>query len=169
MKIYWYKLNKPDAFYSAALNRYGVSDANNSSVDFMDIYDRINSKDDLMKLMRYYDLNSDNPAKIKSNKRLASILYEAKLRGVKICKADFSSLPSSFSPSHHEKGVILSPLTSIKGVGAAAAVLVTKAYEMHGDKLLTMTREELETIRVDKDGKDSKAFGKKVLDAFFGE
>ncbi|MGL6098664.1 MAG: hypothetical protein ACRC0G_03455 [Fusobacteriaceae bacterium] len=169
MKIYWYKLNKPDAFYSAALNRYGVSDSNNATIDYMEIYDKLESKDDLMRLTRYYEMYSDNPAKIKSNKRLASILYEAKLRGVKISKANFSSLPSSFSPSHTEKGVILSPLTSVKGIGPSAALLVMKAYEKFGESLESMTREELMELKVEKDGKEAKAFGKKVLDAFFEE
>ena len=168
MRCYWFKLNEPTAFYASALNRYGVDDSNNASIDFMTLYDSIENKDVLASMLRHYEFASDNPAKIKSNKRLASILFEAKLRGIKISKADFSSLPSSFSPSSHDPNVILSPLTSIKNVGGAAAELVSRAYKVYGDSLMSMTREELELIKIEKDGKDVKAFGKKVLDAFFG-
>jgi DNA polymerase-3 subunit alpha (Gram-positive type) len=169
MKIYWFKINKPTAFYASALNRYGVDDNNNSSLDFMTLYDSLKDKDTLFSTLRHYEFASDNPAKIKSNKRLASILYEAKLRGIKIEKADFSSLPGAFSPSHTHENVILSPLTSMKGVGNAASTLVAKAYEKYGDSLMSMTRDELSILTIEKDGKEVKAFGKKVLDAFFGE
>lgn len=168
MRCYWFKLNEPTAFYAAALNRYGVDDNNNSNLDYMGLYNQITSKESLASLLKHYEFASDNPAKIKSNKRLASILYEAKLRGITISKADFSSLPSSFSPSHQDKNNILSPLTSMKGVGGSAASLVSKAYLKYGDSLMSMTRDELSVLTVEKDGKEVKAFGKKVLDAFFG-
>lgn len=169
MRIYWYKLNKPTAFYASALNRYGVENNNNSNLDYMKIYETLNSKDDLMKLRRYYEHASDNPTKIKDNVRLARILYEAKLRGIKLVPADFSSAASKFSPDRHNEKHILCPLTSLKGVGGAGAELVVKAYEKYGDSILKMSREELEVLKVNKEGSEVKAFGKKVLDAVFGE
>ncbi|MGL5746337.1 MAG: hypothetical protein ACRCXX_14510, partial [Cetobacterium sp.] len=107
--------------------------------------------------------------KIKDNKRLANILYEAKLRGIELVPATFASAAAKFSPDKLHPNKILCPLTSVKGVGGAGAELVVKAYEKYGKSILTMNRLELEELKVDKENKEVKAFGKKILDAFFGE
>lgn len=169
MRCYWFKLNEPTAFYASALNRYGVETNDNKNLDYENIYSSINNKDDLARVHKHYEHLSDNPTKIKNNKRLASIIYETKLRGIKLAPATFASAAAKFSPDKHNEKTILSPLTSIKGVGGSGAELVVKAYEKFGDTILSMSRDELDMLKVEKDGKEVKAFGKKVLDAFFGE
>lgn len=169
MRCYWYKLNEPTAFYASALNRYGVENNDNKNLDYTNIYNSLNTKDDLARLHKYYEHASDNPTKIKNNQRIASIIYEAKLRGIKLVPADFSSAAAKFSPDRHNEKHILCPLTSIKGVGGSGADTIVLAYDKFGDSILKMNREELETLKVEKDGKEVKAFGKKVLDAVFGE
>ncbi|MGL5716545.1 MAG: hypothetical protein ACRCX2_26260 [Paraclostridium sp.] len=169
MRCYWYKLNRPTAFYASALNRYGVENNNNKNLDYILIYNSIKDKDDLFRIHKHYEHASDNPVKIKDNKRLANILYEAKLRGIELVPATFASAAAKFSPDKLHPNKILCPLTSVKGVGGAGAELVVKAYEKYGKSILTMNRLELEELKVDKENKEVKAFGKKILDAFFGE
>lgn len=52
------------------------------------------------------------------------------------------------------------PLASIAGVGSETAKLVELGYKTYGDSLYNMTREELFELKVEKDGKEVKAFGK---------
>ncbi|EHO19721.1 hypothetical protein HMPREF9466_01652 [Fusobacterium necrophorum subsp. funduliforme 1_1_36S] len=61
------------------------------------------------------------------------------------------------------------PLASIAGVGSETAKLVELGYKTYGDSLYNMTREELFELKVEKDGKEVKAFGKKFLDGYFGK
>lgn len=92
-----------------------------------------------------------------------------KLRGFKIHTPDFSSKPQVSAPSKRNKDTILLPLQSFAGVGPSAAIDAAKSYEKYGDKLFEMTREEIENLRIEVDGKNKKAFGKKFLDSYFGE
>ena len=67
-----------------------------------------------------------------------------------------------------DKNKILMPLSSIAGVGIETAKLVELAYKKYSDVLFDKTREELEELKIEKDDKNVKAFGKKFLDGYFG-
>ena len=72
------------------------------------------------------------------------------------------------SSNLQDKNKILMPLSSIAGVGVETAKLVESAYKKYGDVLFDKTRKELEELKIEKDGKNVKAFGKKFLDGYFG-
>ncbi|WP_339061745.1 hypothetical protein [Fusobacterium polymorphum] len=91
-----------------------------------------------------------------------------KLRGFEIVEPNFSSNAVICSPDKKDKNKILMPLSSIAGVGIETAKLVESAYKKYGDILFNKTREELEELKIEKDGKSVKAFGKKFLDGYFG-
>lgn len=169
LRILHYKIYYPQAYYAAAINRYGITDNNNSTFDYIDFSKRINTIEDLQKFHSWISHSTDNPAKEKSQKTISNILWEMKLRGFHIEPPDFTSKPDRCTPSKKDKSIILLPLQSIKGVGVSAALDASEAYKMIGDKLFEMTKEELSQIKIEKDGKTKKAFGKKFLDAYFGE
>lgn len=168
LRILHYKIYYPQQFYAAAVNRYGITDQNNSTFDYLKFFENINTKEDLFKFHAHIEYSTDNPAKEKSQKRIANLLWEMKLRGYHIEKPDLSSKPLVCSISHKDSKTILMPLSSLSGVGPSAAELVSKAYNQFGDMLFTKSRAELEEIKIEKDGKMVKAFGKKFLDAYFG-
>lgn len=167
LRILHYKLYYPQQFYSAAINRYGITDNNNSTFDYIKFFNNVNTVEELNKYKSYLSHATNNPAREKSNKRICDILWEMKLRGFKINNPDFQSRPMVCTPSKKNKNVILLPLQSISGVGEKAALDASIAYKEYGDKLFDMTREELEEIRIEVNGKNKKAFGKKFLDAYF--
>lgn len=169
LRILHYKIYYPQAYYAAAINRYGINDNNNSTFDYIDFSKRINTIEDLQKFHSWINHSTDNSAKEKSQKTISNILWEMKLRGFHIEPPDFTSKPNVCTPSKKDKNVILLPLQSIKGVGISAALDASEAYQIIGDKLFDMTREELSQIKIEKDGKVKRAFGKKFLDAYFGE
>lgn len=169
VRILHYKIYYPQQFYSAAINRYGITDPNNSTFDYIDFFKRINTIEDLQKFHSWIGHSTDNPAKEKSQKTISNILWEMKLRGFHIEPPDFTSKADRCTPSKKNDKVILLPLQSIKGVGASAALDASEAYKLMGDKLFDMTREELAEIKIERDGKNKRAFGKKFLDAYFGE
>ena len=168
LRILHYKIYYPQQFYSAAINRYGITDPNNSTFDYIDFFKRINTVEDLQKFHSWIGHSTDNPAKEKSQKTISNILWEMKLRGFHIEPPDFTSKADRCTPSKKNEKVILLPLQSIKGVGASAALDASEAYKVYGDKLFDMTREELSEIRIERDGKNKKAFGKKFIEAYFG-
>lgn len=169
LRILHYKIYYPQQFYAAAINRYGITDNNNSTFDYIGFFKKINTVEDLQKFHSWINHSTDNPAKEKSQKTIANILWEMKLRGFHIEPPDFTSKADRCTPSKKDKTVILLPLQSISGVGAVAALDAAEAYKKYGDVLFNMTREELEQIKIEKDEKTKKAFGKKFLDAYFGE
>lgn len=90
-----------------------------------------------------------------------------KLRGFEIVKPNFSSNSIACSPDKKDKNKILMPLSSIAEVGIETAKLVELAYKKYGDVLFDKTREELGELKIEKDDKNVKAFGKKFLDGYF--
>jgi DNA polymerase-3 subunit alpha (Gram-positive type) len=167
LRIFWYKLNYKTEFYVSALNRYGIDSNDNKNMDFLGMFNTLNTMEDLGKFYRWVEFHSDNPTKHKNNQRLANIIYEAKLRGVKLVPATFSSHPHEFALDRTKKNTILMPLQSIKGIGESAADLISKAYEVYGETLNSMSVDELKDLKVEKNGKMVKAFGKKALEALF--
>lgn len=165
MRIYWYKLNYKREFYTCALNRYGVRKNNNKNLDYLDIYSSLTDIDKFHKLTKHMDFSTDNPAKSKDNQRIASIIWEMKLRGLKLEKATLSSEPLNFSMSTKDKNTILMPLMSVKGIGEKASHLISLAYKKYGETLLTMTKDELSQLKVEDNGKEVLAFGKRTLEA----
>lgn len=164
LRIFQYKIHYPSAFYAAILNRYGVGKNNNKNVDFYEIYNNVNSIEDHNRMSRQVEHQSDNEAKIKDNKRIISIIWEMKLRGIKLKKASFSSKSNKFSIDHLDTTTLLMPLLSVKGVGDSSSEAIAEAYEIYGDKLYGMSLDELKEIKVPSSNK--KVFGKKVLEAF---
>ena len=169
LRILHYKIYYPQQFYSAAINRYGITDPNNSTFDYIKFFNNINSIEDLQRFHSHISHSTDNPAKEKSQKTISNILWEMKLRGFHIEKPDFTSKADRCTPSKKNNKVILLPLQSISGVGPSAALDAYEGYRVYGDKLFDMSKEELEEIRITRDGKEKRAFGKKFLDAYFGE
>lgn len=169
VRILHYKIYYPQQFYAAAINRYGITDNNNSTFDYIKFFKEINTIQDLHRFHSYISHSTNNPAKEKSQKRISNILWEMKLRGFHIEQPDFTSKADRCTPSKKDKHVILLPLQSISGVGEKAALDASNAYKIYGDELFNKTREELSEIKIEKDGKMAKAFGKKFLDAYFGE
>ena len=169
VRIIYYKIYYPQAFYTAAINRYGITDNNNSTFDYIKFFNNINTIDDLNRWKSHISHSTDNPAKEKSQKRISDILWEMKLRGFEIHKPDFSAEPTLCTTSKRDKHVILLPLKSISGVGEKAALDASIAYKIYGDKLFELNREELSEITIldEEKGKNKKAFGKKFLDAYF--
>lgn len=169
IRILYYKIYYPQAFYTSAINRYGINDNNNSTFDYIKFFKNINTIEDLNKWKSYISHSTDNPAKEKSQKRISDLLWEMKLRGFEIHKPDFSAEPTLCTTSKRDENVILLPLKSISGVGEVAALDASIAYKEYGDKLFEMTREELSQLTIfDKEKqKNKKAFGKKFLDAYF--
>lgn len=170
VRIIYYKIYYPQAFYTAAINRYGITDNNNSTFDYIKFFNNINTIDDLNRWKSHISHSTDNSAKEKSQKRISDILWEMKLRGFEIHKPDFSAEPTLCTTSKRDNHVILLPLKSISGVGEKAALDASSAYKLYGDKLFELNREELSKITIfDKEkNKEKKAFGKKFLDAYFG-
>lgn len=168
LRILHYKIYYPQAYYAAAINRYGITDNNNSTFDYIDFFKKINTVEDLQRFHSWIGHSTDNPAKEKSQKTISNILWEMKLRGFHIEPPDFTSKADRCTPSKKNDKVILLPLQSISGVGPSAAIDASEAYKIYGDKLFDMTREELAEIKIEKDGKNKRAFGKKFLDAYFG-
>ena len=168
VRILHYKIYYPQQFYSAAINRYGITDNNNSTFDYIKFFKNINSIEDLQRFHSHISHSTDNPAKEKSQKTISNILWEMKLRGYHIEKPDFTSKADRCTPSKKNDKVVLLPLQSISGVGPSAAIDASEAYKVYGDKLFDMTKEELSEIRIERDGKNKKAFGKKFIEAYFG-
>ena len=168
LRILHYKIYYPQQFYSAAINRYGITDNNNSTFDYIKFFKNINSIEDLQRFHSHISHSTDNPAKEKSQKTISNILWEMKLRGYHIEKPDFTSKADRCTPSKKNDKVVLLPLQSISGVGPSAAIDASEAYKIYGDKLFDMTKEELSEIRIERDGKNKKAFGKKFIEAYFG-
>ena len=162
-----YKLYYPQAFYTAAINRYGLEDNNNSTFDYIDFFTRISTIQDLNTFKAWISHSTDNPVKEKSQKTISNILWEMKLRGYVIKEPNFASAAEVCSPSKKDPHVILLPLKSLNGVGKVSANTVAKAYEIYGDKLFDMDIEELKTLKVTINGKEKTAFDKKFLDAYF--
>ena len=169
LRILHYKIYYPQAYYAAAINRYGITDNNNSTFDYIEFFRKVNTIEDLQKFHSWISHSTDNPAKEKSQKTISNILWEMKLRGFHIEKPDFSSKADRCTPSKKNNFVILLPLQSISGVGPSAALDAYEGYRVYGDKLFDMSKKELEEIRITRDGKEKRAFGKKFLDAYFGE
>ena len=86
VRIIYYKIYYPQAFYTAAINRYGITDNNNSTFDYIKFFNNINTIDDLNRWKSHISHSTDNPAKEKSQKRISDILWEMKLRGFEIHK-----------------------------------------------------------------------------------
>lgn len=168
LRILHYKIYYPQAYYAAAINRYGITDNNNSTFDYIKFFKNINSIEDLQRFHSHISHSTDNPAKEKSQKTISNILWEMKLRGYHIEKPDFTSKADRCTPSKKNDKVVLLPLQSISGVGPSAAIDASEAYKVYGDKLFDMTKEELSEIRIERDGKNKKAFGKKFIEAYFG-
>ena len=169
LRIYWYKINHKREFYTCALNRYGVRKANNKNLDYLDIYSSLTDINKYHKLIKHIDFSTENPAKSKDNQRIVSIIWEMKLRGLKLEEASLSSEPMNFSISPTKDNTILMPLRSIKGVGEKASTLISLAYNKYGKDILSFDRDQLSKVMVEIEGKEVKAFGNKVLSIFFKE
>ncbi|WP_187107125.1 hypothetical protein [Fusobacterium necrophorum] len=169
LRTFYYKIYHPQAFYTAALNRYGITNTSNNTFDYLGFYEKTNTPEDLYRYHAYVRHSTDNAAKEKANIHIGNIVYEMKLRGFEIKPPEFSSKALECTPSKKNKKVILMPLASIAGVGSETAKLVELGYKTYGDSLYNMTREELFELKVEKDGKEVKAFGKKFLDGYFGK
>lgn len=169
MRIFYYKIHYPQAFYTAIINRYGISSNSNNTIDYIKLYNKLNTPDDLYKWHSYVKHSTDNPAKEKDNIRIGNIIYEMKLRGFEIVPPDFSSKALICTPSKKDSHKILLPLSSIAGVGKETAKTLEIAYKTFGDSLFDMTQEELSELKVEKDGKQTRAFGKKFLEEYFKE
>lgn len=167
IRILHYKIYYPQAFYTAAINRYGIADSNNSTFDYIKFFNNVNTIEELNKWKSHISHSTDNPAKEKSQKRISDLLWEMKIRNYEIHKPDFSANPTTCAPSKKNKNVVLLPLQSISGVGPVAALDAAEAYKVYGDKLFELSKEELSQIRIDKEGGSKKAFGKKFLEAYF--
>lgn len=165
MRIFYYKIHYPTQFYTSIINRYGMSKANNANFDFEQAY----ALENYAEVKRFIDnlsKNSDNSAKIKDNIKIVHIIWEMKLRGIKISHADFSSHPTKCIVDDKNPNNILMPLQSIKGIGEKGAEKIHETYVKIGKIIFDYSIEELSMLKTD-DGK--KAFGKKELNAFFPE
>lgn len=169
LRIMYYKIHYPQAFYAAAINRYGVTNTSNNTFDYIKFFNEVNTNEKLYKFHAWCKHQSDNEVKVKNNIRIANIVYEMKLRGFEIVKPNFSSKATTCVPDKKNPNKILMPLNSIAGVGSETAKTVELAYKTYGDKLFGMTQEELTELKVEKDGKLIKAFGKKFLEGYFGK
>lgn len=168
LRIFYYKIHYPQAFYASAINRYGVTNTSNNTFDYIKFFNETNTVEDLFRYHAYAKHQSDNEVKVKNNIRIANIIWEMKIRGFKISQPDFSSSATTCVPSKKDNSVILLPLSSIAGVGVETAKNVEMAYKTFGEKLFELTRSELEELKIEKDGKQIKAFNKKFLDGYFG-
>ena len=169
LRIFYYKIHFPQAFYASAINRYGITNTSNNTFDYIKFYNETNTIEDLYKYHSHAKYLSDNEVKVKNNIRIANIIWEMKLRGFKIAKPDFSSNAVNCVPNKKNDKEILMPLSSIAGVGEETAKNVEIAYKIYGEELFNKNRDELSEIKIEKDGKNIKAFNKKFLDAYFGE
>ena len=169
LRIMYYKIHYPQAFYAAAINRYGVTNTSNNTFDYIKFFNEINTNEELYKFHAHCKHASDNEVKVKNNIRIGNIVYEMKLRGFEIVKPDFSSKATTCVPDKKNPNKILMPLNSIAGVGSETAKTVELAYKTYGDELFNKTQEELAELKVEKDGKLVKAFGKKFLEGYFGK
>ncbi|MGL4997911.1 MAG: hypothetical protein ACRC5T_02810 [Cetobacterium sp.] len=169
MRIFYYKIYHPREFYVSALNRYGIGKNNNKNIDYIGYYNSITSVTALRKLHASIDFSTDNPSKSKDNQRIASIIWEMKLRGIILKEAGLDSNPSKFAIDHEDINSILMPLVSIQGVGEGASDGMFEAYKVYGENLKTLNRKELGEVTIMKNDKLFKPFNKKVLDALFGE
>ena len=165
MRIFWYKLNTPRVFYCAVLGRYGVNKNNNKNFDYMGA-SGIKNVAELKAMWKKIDEDTNNPAKIKDNQRIASIIWELKLRGYELKKANLESRPDKFSPDPNDSSTILMPLLSIKGIGENSADKIHKAAKLYrketGHSITSLAIEELMLV-VDENGK--KVFDKRIMDA----
>jgi len=169
LRIMYYKIHYPQAFYAAAINRYGVTNTSNNTFDYIKFFNEVNTNEELYKFHAHCKHASDNEVKVKNNIRIGNIVYEMKLRGFEIVKPDFSSKATTCVPDKKNPNKILMPLNSIAGVGSETAKTVELAYKTYGDELFNKTQEELAELKVEKDGKLVKAFGKKFLEGYFGK
>jgi DNA polymerase III, alpha subunit len=169
LRIMYYKIHYPQAFYAAAINRYGVTNTSNNTFDYIKFFNEVNTNEELYKFHAHCKHASDNEVKVKNNIRIGNIVYEMKLRGFEIVKPDFSSKATTCVPDKKNPNKILMPLNSIAGVGSETAKTVELAYKTYGDELFNKTQEELAELKVEKDGKLVKAFGKKFLEGYFSK
>lgn len=169
LRIMYYKIHYPQAFYAAAINRYGVTNTSNNTFDYIDFFNKVNTNEELYKFHAHCKHASDNEVKVKNNIRIANIVYEMKLRGFEIVKPDFSSKATTCVPDKKNPNKILMPLNSIAGVGSETAKTVELAYKTYGDELFNKTQEELAELKIEKDGRLIKAFGKKFLEGYFSK
>jgi len=43
LRIMYYKIHYPQAFYAAAINRYGVTNTSNNTFDYIDFFNKVNT------------------------------------------------------------------------------------------------------------------------------
>lgn len=130
VRIAYFKLYYPAAYYAAVLTRYG----NKTNVSNF-AYDKainISSLQEYEAYQKYIKTESTRAEQEKDAIRLALIIYEMRLRGFTVGNATLNSHHRNFAIDPNNPNIIIRPLSSIAGIGEGASVKIYNNIQAEG-------------------------------------